>query len=162
MNFFKKSVIVSGELKKKRYEPLNSSSSKSGRSFLSSSRYLSRSRGILSKFARTASATVYFININRGLSSRFVEPQKYSQRSIRRSEKLVLTQNKLNICCVKLQKILKIPLIVLAPFEVPLHVPLHVQVSLNVRARNSLSLLLILIGQDSLQAPLLVLSLIHI
>ena len=82
-----------------------------------------------------------------------MEPQKYSQRSIRRRENLVLTQNKLNICCVKLQKIKKVPLIVLAPFEVPLHVPLHVQVSLNVRARNNASLLLILIGQDSLPAP---------
>ena len=89
------------------------------------------------------------------VSTRFAEPQKYSQRSIRRREKLVLTENKLNIYCVKLQRIKKVTLIVLAPFEVPLHVPLQVQVSLNVRARNSPSLLLILIGQDSLPAPLL-------
>ena len=123
----------------------------SGRSFLSSSRNLSRLCGILSKFARTASATVYFINSNRRVSTRFAEPQKYSQRSIRRREKLVLTENKLNIYCVKLQRIKKVTLIVLAPFEVPL----QVQVSLNVRARNSPSLLLILIGQDSLPAPLL-------
>ena len=122
---------------------------------MSSSPYLSQSCGILSKFARTASATVYFINSNRRVSTRLAEPQKYSQRSIRRREKLVLTENKLNIYCVKLQSIKKVTLIVLAPFEVPLHVPLQVQVSLNVRARNSHSLLLILIGQDSLPAPLL-------
>ena len=89
------------------------------------------------------------------LSTLIMEPQKYLQRSIRKREKLVLTENKLNIYCVKLQRIKKVTLIVLAPFEVPLHVPLQVQVSLNVRARNSPSLLLILIGQDSLPAPLL-------
>ena len=89
------------------------------------------------------------------LSTLIVEPQKYLQRSIRR-EKLALTQNKPNICCVKLQRIKKVPLIVLAPFEVPLHVSLHVQVSLNVRARNSASLLLILLDRIHSQPQQLV------
>ena len=48
----------------------------SGRSFLSSSRNLSRLRGILSKFARTASATVCVINSNRGTSEIFAEEYK--------------------------------------------------------------------------------------
>ena len=68
----------------------------------------------------------------------------------------MLTENKLNIYCVKLQRIKKVTLIVLAPFEVPLHVPLQVQVSLNVRARNSASLLLILLDRIHSQPQQLV------
>ena len=52
------------------------------------------------------------------------------QRTMRRRGKLALTQNKPNKCCVKPQRIKRVPLIVLAPFEVPL--PIQVSLSLGV------------------------------
>ena len=52
------------------------------------------------------------------------------QRRMRRRGKLALTQNKPNKCCVKPQRIKRVPLIVLAPFEVPL--PIQVSLSLGV------------------------------
>ena len=60
----------------------------------------------------------------------FVKPQTYSLGRMRRRGKLALTQNKPNKCCVKPQRIKGVPLIVLAPFEVPL--PIQVSLSLGV------------------------------